>query len=172
MVASIPDLNHMLFPGGGGLDLNGAKIGREPNTIELDFQGTPAILCPKRLLFESFDFADEWNYFWLEAAEMEPILGVASVHRNRELLLEIAPTQYISSEHWYEDQFEGCPLPTTARLIERYVSGAFVIFHKRSTYNLDPATYDGRHNYATADVFRQYINRQAERLDGSLGIRS
>src|ERR1700741_280991 len=69
VVCSYDDLNHMFFPDSGGLDLEDVRVSHEEGCIELDFQGID-IIKPKRLLFESFGYHHDWNYFRLEADEL------------------------------------------------------------------------------------------------------
>jgi serine/threonine-protein kinase len=67
------NLNHLFYPGSGGLDLERAVASRrEPGCIELIANGMPTIVRPSRLMFESFGADAEWNYFRLETAELEP----------------------------------------------------------------------------------------------------
>ncbi|WP_143960188.1 hypothetical protein [Litoribacter populi] len=50
--------------------------------------------------------------------------------------------------------------------VTRWFRGSFVIFCKRSIYNRNPSTYDGRHNKMTTDEFRDYIQRSVDRFKG------
>lgn len=52
-------------------------------------------------------------------------------------------------------------LPDSAKLVTRYLSGSFVFFSTRSHYNLDPGTYDGRHNKMDEKELRLYIAKHA-----------
>ncbi len=56
----------------------------------------------------------------------------------------------------YKDDYS---ITDLSRHITRGFRGSFVIFCKRSPYNLDASTYDGRHNEMTTDEFRKYIQR-------------
>jgi serine/threonine-protein kinase len=171
------NLNHMFFPDGGGLDLEDVRLATEQDCIELDFQLID-IVKPKRLIFESFGYDPEWNYFRLELDELEPS-GVyedlddseetdeideetGKPERNREYLSELYPgvyDKYDLVEHRHEYRDNGYEIPDTARHVTRYLKGCFVIFNKRSIYNLTSSTYDGRHNEMDTDEFREYIQR-------------
>jgi len=53
-------------------------------------------------------------------------------------------------------------LPESARPASRFLTGAFVFFSTRSTYNANPGTYDARHNKVSEEEFRAYIARHAQ----------
>ncbi len=71
VICSHDNLNHMFFPNGGGLDLENVRLSKEEGCIELDFQLID-IIKPKQLIFESFGYDPEWNYFRLELDELKP----------------------------------------------------------------------------------------------------
>jgi serine/threonine-protein kinase len=164
LAADSNNLNHMFLPTGGGMDLTKVEIAAEPGFIRLEL-GMHIILKPRSLSFETFGHGSPWNYFRLEA-EQVPTTNVpgAYVTRDRmeELLCELTPGNYVAYEAWEEAEYSNAPLPNTARLIHRALEGAFVIFAKRSWYNLVPETYDGRHQQMTGDVFRDYILKSAK----------
>lgn len=160
-VCSFDSLNHMFFPISGGLDLEDVRLSHEDGCIELDFQ-LIHIVKPKRLIFESFGDNHEWNYFRLETEELEP----SGVYEEREedyeeAVSELSPGQYypyyiMEDPSCYKDDYS---ITDFSRHITRGFRGSFVIFCKRSPYNLDASTYDGRHNEMTTDEFRKYIQR-------------
>lgn len=163
------NLNHLFFPNGGGMDLISARLAHEEGCIELDFQPID-IVKPKVLIFESFNNNPEWNYFRLELDTLEPTkfenfddedIPKSLVDNHSELVSELSPGQYfpydlIENADFYRDRYY---IPRTARHIKRWFQGSFVIFGKRSSYNLNPTTYDGRHNKMTTDEFREYIQK-------------
>lgn len=169
------NLNHMFMPDGGGLDLEDVRISHEEGCIELDFQ-LVEIVKPKRLLFESFGYDHEWNYFRLETGELEPS-GVYEVElgeepyektHDSEEVTELYPGQYRDYYYLenmqyreYDDDYEQ---PQNARHVTRCFRGSYVIFCKRSIYNLNSSTYDGRHNKMTTDEFRKYIQKNIDRI--------
>lgn len=175
LLCSFDNLNHMFMPDAGGLDLEDVRISYEEGCIELDFQ-LIHIVRPQRLLFESFDYDHEWNYFRLEAAELEPS-GVYEIEnseesseetRNEETVTEVYPGkyedyQYIENMEYYEEYDDNYKKPENARHVTRWFRGSFVIFCKRSVYNMTPATYDGRHNKMNTDEFRAYIQRSVDK---------
>jgi serine/threonine-protein kinase len=162
LLGSRSDLNHLFFPSGGGLDLEGAaRSTREDNCIELDTGGNPTVLRPDRLLFESFGDDPEWDYFRLEAAMLEPSGVYDSDTLDYEPVTEIPDGEYAPIDAWEAGEHNGKPLPEGSRPLVRYLRGSFVIFRKTSIYNQVPETYDGRHNEMSADDFRDYIARSA-----------
>ena len=169
MLCTYDNLNHMFFPSGGGLDLEDARLSIEEGCIELDFKLID-IVKPKRLIFESFGYNPEWNYFRLELDELKPS-GVYKteegeepyeVKYDNEEVSELYPGQYedfdILEERSYYQEL-GYEIPDNARQVTRWFRGSFVIFNKRSIYNLNPSTYDARHNKMSTEEFRDYIQR-------------
>lgn len=172
VVCSYRNLNHTFFPGSGGMDLEDIRLSHEKGCIELDCQ-LIEIVKPKRLLFESFGTDPEWNFFRLELDELEPSdVHKAYVEReqdtkvyHRESVSEIYPGQYeeydiYDNRDYYKEI--GYDIPETARHVTRWFRGTFVIFNKRSTYNMDSSTYDGRHNKMSTEEFREYIESNIE----------
>ena len=131
--------------------------------IELDF-GHVLICKPKRLIFESFDFDEEWNYFRLECDRLEPS-SYYPESLNRESLTELQPLLYTDANCSEYNDFNGIELPEGARSVDRILfECSFVFFRKTSTYNKIPSTYDARHNKMTTDEFRNYIEEGAKKL--------
>lgn len=161
LLAKSRSLNHMFLPNGGGLDLQKVCYSTEESCIELNANGLINILKPKRLLFESFDSDTQWNYFRLETSELTILSDEKYAEYGEEPLTEITPGSYTDYECYKYDDFNGKPLPDSARQIVRILRGDFVIFAKTSIYNKVSATYDGRHNKVNSDEFREYINRSA-----------
>jgi serine/threonine-protein kinase len=175
-VSSYDSLNHMFFPSGGGLDLIDARISNEKGCIELDFV-TIHVVKSKRLVFESFGYDPEWNYFRLELDELEPS-GVYDgkddeyndekpYKSDEEFVAKLYPGHYDKLdivEYRSEYEESGYIIPKTARTLVRILRGSFVIFNKRSTYNLNPSTYDGRHNKMDTEGFRNYIQKNINRI--------
>jgi len=172
VVATYDNLNHLFFPSGGGLDLEDCRLSVEEGCIELDFQLID-IVKPKRLLFESFGYDHEWNYFRLETDELEPC-GVYEVKKgekpfeethDREEVTQVYPGHY-KDYNYYENSYyiedDGYERPEGMKHVTRWFRGSFVIFNKRSIYNQTSSTYDGRHNKMTTDEFRDYIQRSVD----------
>jgi serine/threonine protein kinase len=156
IIGSIPSLNHMFMPGGGGLDLEGAKLAGENGFIELDM-GIPHLIKPSKLTFESFNDDPEWNYFRLEADKVETIFNQGD--RKSEEITEVGPGQYedyYARDRYYEQHGKW---PKDWRTVVRYFEGSFVIFQKTSSYNYTPSTYDGRHSKVDGPTFRDYIQK-------------
>lgn len=171
-LTSYDNLNHTFFPDGGGLDLKGAKIATEADCIELDF-GRIEIVKPKRLIFESFGYSPIWNYFRLELHELKPAVNIEMTpnyssflsERGREDVAELSPGKYYP-ESILEVEPRKSPYNITSksRRISRRLRGNFVIFCKRSVYNLASDTYDARHNRMNAEAFRKYIGKTVLQL--------
>jgi serine/threonine-protein kinase len=161
-IGRIPALNHLFYPTGGGNTITGASRAGEEGFIELHAMGV-SLMKPRKLSFESFGFAAAWNYIRLEADEVD-ITGVDQVQAGDycEYLTEVEPGHYENADRWeYRGELEEDDLPDTARRVTRYLRGSFVIFSTRSAYNLDPATYDARHEKMGEDRFRNYIEKSA-----------
>lgn len=156
-------INHMLYPDGGGLDLSEAIIGKEPDTIELIMENMKVkveLVKPKRLILERFADNSEWNYFLLEADELEPS-DVGHIYKKHEEIVEIESLHYIKRNHWEENSYLEEPLPSSARLVRRFLNGSFLIIQKTAIYNrID--MYDGLHNRMTTDDFRDYVFEKSQ----------
>ena len=161
-VGKVDSLNHMFYPSGGGNTITNVSRAGENNFIAIEALGV-SILKPFKLTFESPGQSSEWNYFRLEAEEVNPIGECESEgDQLREYLTEIEPGVYASRDLWDDRGYEyGEELPSTARPVVRYLKGSFVIFSTRSPYNLDSSTYDTRHEKVSEDEFRDYIERNA-----------
>ena len=157
--------NHMFLPNGGGLDIHGARLGHEPNTIELN-TGFTLIIRPTSLSFENLDSqTNSTSYFRLETSG----LTSSGIYKSRgqiyEEVTELEPGHFVDRDVWetgyygHNNDGEELPLPLNARCITRYFSGAFVIVPKGSFYNLNSSTYDGRHNKMNAQEFLLYMRR-------------
>ena len=159
IIGGIQSLNHMFMPGGGGMDMQGAKLAGEAGFIELDLS-MPYLLKPKILTFESFDADPEWNYFRLEAEQVKPVFSSGA--RGSEQLTETSPgyyDQYDARDRYYDEHGEW---RKDWRTVVRYYQGSFVIFQKTSSYNYTASTYDGRHATVDGPAFRNYIQRVVE----------
>ncbi|WP_079529176.1 hypothetical protein [Halobacillus hunanensis] len=157
--------NHTFLPESGGLDLVGADLATEEETIELLFDGNPQILKPKVLHFRWNQEADsEWAYFYLEAGEL-PDSKVYSNSSNHEELAELDPGEYVDRGCWEKGEIGGQKIPRSARLIKRHRSGSFVIFSKGSKYNAVTGTYDGRHDKFGFKNFEKYISGTIEAIN-------
>ena len=159
-IGSFENSNHLFYPKGGGLDLRGASVSHETNCIEIRTSFNE-VISPINVTFNSFenDENNEWAYFRIEINE----LTKTNVYNNDvgfdEELTELSPLNYVSREHWDENEYNGKSLPTGTRLVIRRLKGSMVIFGKSSPYNKHSSTYDGRHNQYNEDEFRNYIKQ-------------
>lgn len=165
-VSSIPSLNHMFYPTGGGNDLTGVSKSNEEGCIELNTDGIFNVIKPKELTFEEITLDNEWSYFRIELEELQPSGIYKSLYYPTEELTELRAGKYVDRNIWDEGEYRGKPLPKSARVVIRFFSGAFVIFKKTSIYNrtgLKDDAYDGKHSKMSADAFRHYIQEAASR---------
>ncbi len=160
-ISSFKSLCHVFLPDSGGYDLIDAGLAGETGCIEINFDSVH-IIKPKQLIFESFNFDAEWNYFWLELDELTvPVFEEQdnALYTNQffDEISELSPGDYYSFKAM-RDQFHGNYIITKfSRLVKRWKKGVFIICCKRSPYNLALATYDGKHNKWGHDVFRKFI---------------
>lgn len=149
-------VNHTLFPKGGGFDLKGSKLSCEGGCLELNFDGGTYIVKPKLLILESFQNHSDWTYLRLETEGLE-LIGKYEHSGDDEGLTELEPCVYTNYECYEFDDFNGERLPASARQVVRLAKGSFIICLRTGVYNSIPATYDGRHDKMSADEFRKYI---------------
>lgn len=154
-LGSFDNSNHLFYPDGGGMDLNGASKSYEKICIEIS-TGFNEIISPKKLTFHSFANL-EWSYFRIELNELPQTKVYDYDLVFSEELCELEPLHYVSREYWDMDAYDDEPLPKGTRLIERRLKGSLVIVGKMSNYNAHSSTYDGRHNDYTDEEFRTYI---------------
>jgi hypothetical protein len=154
-IGSFKNSNHLFYPDGGGMDLDGASKSHERNCIEIN-TGFNEILSPRNLTFHSFDNL-EWSYFRLELNSLPQTKVYSYDVEFGEELCELEPLHYVKREHWDENEYNEEPLPNGSRLVERRLKGSLVIVGKMSAYNAYSNTYDGRHNKYSDSEFREYI---------------
>jgi len=164
-LCSAGNLNHTLFPAGGGHDLTGAKKSSEKECIEFSTPNSVRIVKPKVLEFNYFPNNTNWAYFRLETAGLKPIIPNIDPSVIKEKITELEPGHYVEKEIWekgylgYNEKNSRILLPKSARIVSRYFRGSFVIFPKSSPYNKNHVTYDARHDRMSSKKFRQYIEK-------------
>ena len=164
-LSSAGNLNHTLFPAGGGHDLTGAKRSSEKGCIEFSTPNSVRIVKPKVLEFNHFPNNTDWAYFRLETAGLKPITPNIDPSFIKEKVTELEPGHYVEKEIWekgylgYDEKGNRILLPKSARIVSRYFRGSFVIFAKSSPYNKNHVTYDARHDRMNSKKFRQYIEK-------------
>lgn len=157
-IGSMPGLNHMFLPTGGGQDVESAKYANEDGCICLVAGGCNYIFKPHRLELENYGKRDyRWSYFRLQLESIEPIFN--TIYEDcREALIEDFPGHYIESNlASYGRYDDGTEFPKGYRQVDRFLNGSFVIFSKQSVYNHISGTYDARHNKMSSMEFRHYI---------------
>jgi hypothetical protein len=164
---TLPSLNHMFIPDGGGQDLGYIYEHIEEGCLALQAQENSHAyyqVKPARLTFYCVDDDDEWAYFRLENLELDAVSDF-DTHGQRQDLTEIVPEMYKDIDVWEQGYYYGengdeVELPVSAKRVTRMLSpNAFVIFAKASLYNITSSTYDGRHNDMSDVSFSQYIRR-------------
>lgn len=168
IIGSEKSMNHMFFPGGGGMDLDGAEDSIEENCIDLIIGNVHLMINAKNMTFNSFGKNNEWSYFRIETNE----IGRSKISEDdydanwkREEVGVLPNGNYISRYEWDDKEYydaendELKELPSKTYLMVRNRKGSFVIFAKGSLYNEVPVTYDGRHNIMTAEEFKNLIQR-------------
>jgi len=164
-LGSAGNLNHTLFPAGGGHDLTRAKRSSEKGCIEFSTPNSVRIVKPKVLEFNYFPNNTNWAYFRLETAGLKPITPNIDPSSIKEKVTELEPGHYVEKEIWekgylgYNEKNNRILLPKSARIVSRYFRGSFVIFSKSSPYNKNHVTYDARHDKMNSKKFRQYIEK-------------
>lgn len=161
-----PVLNHMLYPQGGGLDFDSAEMASENGCIAIRSNiGTIDIIKPKQFIFESFDDY-KWFYFLLEADKLSPVLTTKDVLS--EDLVEDVPGHYCDATDFVYGVYDydsGKKLPQSAKRVERFCRGIFLILPKLGYYNQLNSTYDGRQNNCTVEEFKSYMQEMKELAD-------
>lgn len=169
-IARSSSTNHMFIPTGGGQDLLDSVESHEPGCIELHFNSSgrsASIVKPSQLTFNLIESAIEWSYFRLEADVLQPSGVYERLGTEMEELTELSPANYVERTWWdagyygYDQNGSELPLPESARVIIRHLSGPFVIFSKGSMYNANPGTYDARHAKMSSADFLEYITNAA-----------
>ncbi|UQW96676.1 serine/threonine protein kinase [Rummeliibacillus sp. G93] len=155
-------LNHTFMPEGGGEDLLSCTLSNEPNCIDMILGGIIHRVKPKKLTFHWFKDAEyQWGYFMLDTDQLEPTGIYDNVPFKFEEVVEVTNLHYIPRHHWDSGEYNGRDLPSSSRLVIRFISGKFAIFSKASTYNANSSTYDGRHDKFSVEEFANYIERNA-----------
>jgi hypothetical protein len=164
------DLNELLFPDGGGLDLTGAAESTEADCIELHFDGRIDIVKPERLMFHSFESMWDWAYFRLDSLPLEPTGIYEPSDQIHEEVLEVAPGEYVDSAVLYAGANEAAksddslPALDTVRRVIRHFRGSFAIFPKRARYMTVLGAYDGRHDKSDDAQFNQYVQNAVQKM--------
>ncbi|BCS47354.1 hypothetical protein JUNP479_0008 [Aeromonas jandaei] len=165
-VARVRSLNHMFYPTGGGHMITNVSKAAEDGMIVLHVEDKVVdILKPKKLTYESFGIDPSWDYFRLEAENIQAVEGVDIYKGISQDMTEVEPGVYAKYQCWDNNLYKGKPLPAAARVITRFMSGSFVFFCTASIYNKlrgahDP--YNGQHNSFTEAEFRNFIKSCVE----------
>lgn len=164
-ISEASSLNHMFFPNGGGHTITAASKAKEDGLIALHVgEKIAELIKPKKLTYETFGVDPSWDYFRLEAAEIEPsgIQNAVGLDAIAEALTEVEPGVYSDIGCWEYNEWKGETLSDFARPISRFLKGSFVFVCTASVYNSISGTYDARHDKMSEIEFRDYIQKGAE----------
>ena len=162
--------NHAHYPSGGGMDLLSVNPAREPGCLEfMVSEKVVDIMRPSALTLEHFPEAPAETFLFLELAPLAPSGVYEKVSGLSEELVELRPGSYVSRVVW-DDGFYGHdadgrekPLPTEARLVNRWFGGSIMLVAKGSLWNGTPKVYDGMHNTIGRGGARQMIQQALDR---------
>lgn len=156
-----PSYNHMLYPNGGGLDLQSVEVAKEDGCVAIRTQGAVDVLKPNCLYVEVYPEGEN-SYFLLETDELPLLKNVDDNGPVFQRVVEDAPGHYVSAraeQYGVYDYDTGVKLPEQSRVVCRYsAKGKFLIVPKFGPYNHIPSVYDGRHNDATIEQLRRYMD--------------
>jgi hypothetical protein len=158
------NLNHTMLADGGGMDIIKVQRGREEGCIDLWPSSRSAYICKtSRLIFEHFPHSPSDSFLLLETNPLQPSGIYSELSRPYEELVELEDGSFYDRSCWdqasigNDENGHEIPLPNNARLACRFLSGKFLFVAKASLWNLDNATYDGRHSRMTAQQIRSAI---------------
>lgn len=155
-----PSYNHVLYPDGGGLDFRSVDFAEEKGCVAIRTNGDTVILRPKCLHVEVYPEGEN-SYFLLEADELPLLKDVDDNGPVCQRVVEDTPGHYVSAraaQYGVYDYDLGKKFPENWRVIRRYAKGKFLVVPKFGPYNHISSVYDGRHNDATVELFRQYMD--------------
>jgi serine/threonine-protein kinase len=153
-------LNHCFLPDGGGNDFEGCEV--RDGLLECDLGATYQVK-PAALEVVIWPDYPEWSYFYVELSELSPtgVYGSKSFKRQEEFVRlpngRLKKRSVWDEQGDYDSSGNFRSLPNESRLIVRFLSGNWAIVAKRSPYNDDADTYDGRHNTLGREGFFQYM---------------
>lgn len=160
--------NHAHIPSGGGLDALGVNNSAEVDCLDIAVGTRSAwILKPESLILEYIPESPIDSFLLLELARLEP----SGVYGHRESgramfseeLAELSPRMYVDRAVMdagyvgHDENGREIPLPHETRLVTRWFRGKILIVAKRSIWNGNPQTYDGRHNTMTSAEIKSLI---------------
>lgn len=165
------------LPDSGDIDLYGASIHEEDGCVLLETspEAKGGILLRPEYLELHVPDDSRLVYFWLEAQQLSPS-GVYDGRRGRiyEEVCELRPGDYREREVYDRGGTRNPdgsidPLPSTARTIQRYFEGSFLISCKASPYIQNaptgrPGPADGIHADMGPDEFRRFMTRLSKEV--------
>lgn len=151
-IFGVENLNHMIYPDGGGFDIVGANISKLRSSIfEILTQGEMPNICkPRELVFDSIDSEPEWSYFRLELCRLEP----AGFYLNKDVVVE-----QLYERNGFFEPYSDYPPNKEWRLILRILGGSLLIIPKMCYYNFISDTYLGIHNNYDCRLFKDFMQK-------------
>ena len=158
--------NHAHLPTGGGFDILSVDTSAEPGCLEFGIGARRAyVVKPRSLILEYIPESPIDSFLLLELAELQSS-GIDEQHGTKsEDLVELERGRYADLTvldrgfSGCDEEGRGIPLPPECRQVTRWLEGKFLIVSKRSLWNGDGATYDGRHNAMNAIDIRRVITK-------------
>jgi serine/threonine-protein kinase len=163
------NVNHLLLPDGGGMDVHEFAHARQHGHIELHMSGKLFYLVrPVRLVLHILPELVSESFFWMETSQpdLAPLDGNAPDDSE---VVELRAGTYVPRSAWdngywgSDEDGNDLPLPAEARLVVMGKPGKYVLTAKGSVYNAIPATYGGEHNKITMAAFRAEVEAIAKR---------
>lgn len=163
LITSVPAFNHMMMPNGGGLDFYAAERTVEEGCISIyahDGDSDPIVVKPNKLWCSNYENDQQWNFFFLQLDELEPV-GEPEEQMRKEYLVEDTPGHYVYTPdevYGVYDYDTGIPLPAGYRSVIRYLNGNILFVLKEGPYNRIPYTYDGRQSEMSYWEFQKHVD--------------
>lgn len=166
------------LPDSGDINLYGVSPHEEEGCVLLETspeRESATLLRPEYLDLNVPNDDRRMAYFWLEAQQLSPS-GVYGDRKGRiyEEVCELRPGDYREREVYdrggtHNPDGSLDPLPSTARTIQRYFEGSFLISCKASPYIQNaptgrPGPADGIHADMGPDEFRRFMIKVSEQV--------
>lgn len=158
-------LNHVMLPGGGGVDFHDVSNSRETGCLEFELSERSCLVAkPKKLIFEHIAASPMESFFLLELGELDPSGVYEELHSETEQLLEL-DGEYLDNDLSYtgvmghDSEGNEIHLPEWTRNVTRKLHGKMLIVAKSGIWNGNSSTYDGRHNKMSSTDIRETIER-------------
>jgi hypothetical protein len=159
-------LNHLFFPSGGGLDVEGQSKPINNGFIEVKLGSTFYQFKPIYLKFYSVNNNPEYNFFGIECENVQPKFPKYA-RSYIEDLIEIEKAGEITYVSDLSDESEENIETNNARKICRVLGGKLLITSKKSVWNMIPDSYSGLHNNYEFDSFRDMLLKLSDKIQNT-----